>query len=386
MGRVTGVRRAFIFSAASSLLVVAMSVTVAGASSVPAPQRVRATGTATTALVSWSRPPGVPVKNYVVTSRPSGRPCVTRVTKCDVKGLRPGVRYRFTVVARGRAGTSAPSAPSNYVRVATAGAYFSKALSVGSTRISTYETAYQNSATAAKAQPILAKLSGAFIALAKSLSIEQWPSAARSDMSTFVATFRTLGADTVRQLSATTPSGLAGATYTLQSDTNKEVLVEAKVRTELSLAQLIISPIAQTPVPASLGTAQTVHDFYNDPFSVTASQIIDPATAAAGSGLPDAGYRFVAVQLSLANSGAQDISDDANFALTVTGSDGQAYSADFGAVSQCTNFVSGSGYFDLTSGDSTSGCVVFQLPTAVSVQSVSFSLARGYLDTAVWSN
>ena len=48
--------------------------------------------------------------------------------------------------------------------------------------------------------------------------------------------------------------------------------------------------------------------------------------------------------------------------------------------------MTATGFFDLASGDSTSGCVVFELPTAVSVQSISFSLAQGYLDTAEWSN
>ena len=79
-------------------------------------------------------------------------------------------------------------------------------------------------------------------------------------------------------------SGAAEATYTLQADTNKEILVESRVRTDLSLPQLIISSIAGMPAPAALGTTQTIHDFYNDPLSVTASQVFDPATAAAGAG------------------------------------------------------------------------------------------------------
>jgi Fibronectin type III domain/Domain of unknown function (DUF4352) len=386
MSRVNVVRRVLTVGAVTSLMAVTMSATGAGASSVPAPQRVHAAGTATTILVSWSRPAGVAVKNYVVTSKPSGRSCVTAATKCDVKDLRPGVSYSFRVVARSAAGASVPSVPSNHVKVATAGAYFSKSLTAGSTQIATYETDYDNSTTSAKAQPYLTKLSGAFVSLAKTLSIEEWPSAARSDMSSFVATFRALGTDTVSDLNSSTISGLAGATYTLQSETNKVILVESKVRTDLSLPQLIISPIAATPVPGAIGTTETVHDFYDDAFTVTANQVFDPATAATGSGLPDSGYRFVAVQVSLVNSSTEYIDDDANFAMTVTGSDGETYTADFGSVSQCSNFQYGSGLFDLASGDSTSGCVVFELPTAVSVQSISFSLAQGYLDTAEWSN
>jgi hypothetical protein len=290
------------------------------------------------------------------------------------------------VVAKGVAGTSAPSPPSNPVKVATVADYFSKTLAVGSSQIAKYENDYDNASTATKAQPFVTKLSGAFAALAKLLSMEAWPSAARSDMPSFVKTFRTLGTDTVNELNATTTPGVAAAAYSLQFNTNKELLVESKVRTELSLPQTIISPIAVTPVPAAIGTAQTVHDFYDDPFSVTASRVFDPATAATGSGLPDSGYRFVAIQVSLVNNSTEEISDDANFAMTVTGSDGVTYTADFGAVSQCTNFYNGSGFFVLALGDSTSGCVVFELPAAVTVQSISFSLAQGYLDTAEWSN
>jgi hypothetical protein len=385
MSRASVLRSVLTLGAVSSVMVLTLTATVAGASSIPAPQHVRATGTATTILVRWSRPAGAPVKNYTVTSKPSGRSCVTVKTECDVKGLRLGASYSFRVVARSATGTSAPSLPSNHVKTATAGVYFSKTLTSGSVQIAKFETDYEN-ATAAKAPPYLTKLSGAFASLAKSLSIEAWPRAARSDMSTFVTTFRTLGADTVKDFDATTFSGLASATYALQSDTNKEIIVEAKVRADISLPQLIIAPIGGTPAPVALGTAQTVHDFYNDSLSVTASQVFDPASAASGSGLPNSGYRFVAVQVSLVNNSTEEVSDDANFATTVTGSDGQNYTADFGTVSQCTNFENGSGFFDLASGDSTSGCVIFELPAAVTVQSISFSLAQGYLDTAEWSN
>jgi hypothetical protein len=361
-----------------------MTATVAGAS-VLAPQHVRATGAATTILVSWSRPSGTPVKSFVVVSKPSGRTCVTSATHCDVTGLRPGSSYRFRVVARGAAGASAPSLPSNRVKVDTAGVYFSKTLSAGSVQIAKYESDFENS-TVAKAAPYLTKLSAAFASLAKSLSIEKWPTRARGDMSSFIKNFRTLGADTIKDFNASTYTGLAGATYALQSDTNKEILVESRVRTDLSLRQLIISPLASTPTPATLGATQTIHDFYNDPLSVTASQVFDPATAAAGAGLPDSGYRFVAVLVSLVNNSAEEISDDANFTMTISGTDGQTYTADFGTVSECSNFYDNSGFFDLAPGDSTSGCVIFQVPTAVSVQSISFSLAQGYLDTAEWSN
>jgi hypothetical protein len=251
----------------------------------------------------------------------------------------------------------------------------------GGAQIQKFEDDYYDNG----AHEYLKKISGAFSTLAQSLSLEAWPRAAKSDLSAFIGTVKTLGTDTINELNATS-SNVAEAYEALQTDTNKEVLNESKVRTSLSLPQLIIAPIAKTPTPEALGSTQTLHDFYNDAFTVTASQIVDPATAAPGSGLPDAGYRFVAVDLSITNTSNEEVSDDANFATTVTGSDGQTYTADFGDVSGCTNFTSGTGFFAVLPSDSTSGCVIFQLPVNVGVQTISFSLASGYLDTAEWSD
>ncbi|MGH3733503.1 MAG: fibronectin type III domain-containing protein [Acidimicrobiales bacterium] len=378
-------RSALVVTVASLTMALALSVSAAGASPVAAPHSVRASGTSTSILVRWSRPAGVAVKDYVVTSRPSNRSCVTKSTSCYVKGLRAGTRYTFSVVAKSSTGTSAPSAPSNHVRVATASAYFVNTLDVFGTQISAYETDYENAATVAKGQPYLTKLSRAFATFATALNLEAWPSGATSDLTAFIATIRSLGTDTINELNAKTTAGAQEATYTLQSDTNKEVLNEASVRTALSLNQLINPPIAVTPTAVALGTSQTLHDFFGDAFSVIASQIIDPAAAASDSGLPDSGYRFVAVDLSLVNDSNQEIDSDANFTTIVTGSDGQTYTADFGSVSQCGNFIEGIGSFQLPPGDSSNGCVIFEVPTSVNVATISFSLAPGYLDTAEWS-
>lgn len=358
----------------------------AGASSIPSPHGVRARGTATTILVSWSRPAGSAVKSYVVTSEPSRRTCVTAVTHCDVKGLRLGRSYRFSVVARDSSGSSLPSVLSNRVKVAAAGAYFVNTLNLADTQIQKYDNAFESSPTNAQANLELKKLAGAFGTLSKSLSLEAWPARAKSDVIAFVAAFRSLGADSINDLTAETVSGASEAYFALQTETNKEVLIEAKVRAALSLPPLIIPPFTQTPSPVALGTTQTVHDFSGDAISVTASQVVDPATAASGSGLPDSGYRFVAVDLTINNMSTQDVADDANFTTTVTGSDGQTYSADFGAVSQCTNFEEGIGYFNAAAGAIATGCVIFELPTSVTVQSISFSFAQGYLDTVEWSD
>ena len=93
----------------------------------------------------------------------------------------------------------------------------------------------------------------------------------------------------------------------------------------------------------------------------------------------------MAIELTLSNPSTNGtIEGDANYSMTVTGSDGQTYSADYGTVSACTNFESGD--FQLPLSDSSTGCVVFELPTSVTVQSIQFTLAPSYLDTAEWSS
>jgi hypothetical protein len=272
------------------------------------------------------------------------------------------------------------------VRVDKVGTYFVDTVASAGARVSKYVTAFSNTTTKAKEKSDLAKISDAYALFSRSLIRETWPSAAKSDLSAFISTVHTLGIDTVDSLKAVSVSSQSQTYYVLTNQTNIEVLNEAKVRSALALHQVIIPPIAQTPTAVALGTSATVHDFDGDALAVTASQVVDPATALSDTDLPSSGDRFVAVELTISNTSSQEIQDDANSATTVTGSDGETYTANFAGVTQCTNFEEEIGYVDLKPGDSTIGCVVFQLPTSVTVQSVSFSLEPGYLDTAEWSN
>lgn len=70
------------------------------------------------AMVSWATPASTgsfPVSDYLVTSSPGGRSCLTSSTSCDVSGLTNGTAYTFTVQALTGAGWSANSRPSNAV-------------------------------------------------------------------------------------------------------------------------------------------------------------------------------------------------------------------------------------------------------------------------------
>jgi hypothetical protein len=358
----------------------------AAAGSPSVPRAIHASGTATSISVRWSRPASIgatPIREYVVTSKPSAKSCITKATTCVVKGLKPGSSYTFKVVAKNSGGVSVPGT-SNRVAVAKSSSYFRSQLQIFGVATSLAETALGNAQTTAQQQAALKKLTGSFDLFISSLDLEKWPANTAANMATFVGDTRQLATDTVTSLAASTAS--AAEDYDmLQSVTTKTLLVEANVFTDLGFPSPINPPITTAPTAAAINTAQTIHDLYGDAFSVTATQLVDPAVAASGSGLPDLGYRFVAIELTLNNQGTSaTIEGDANYSTTVIGSDGQTYSADYGTVSECANFESGD--FQIPPSDSASGCVVFELPTTVTVQSILFTLAPSYLDIADWNS
>ena len=83
-----------------------------------APRDVAAIAGDASASVSWSAPASsgsFAVSNYLVTSSPGGRTCLTASLSCSVAGLSNGTAYTFTVKALTGAGWSASSDPSNAV-------------------------------------------------------------------------------------------------------------------------------------------------------------------------------------------------------------------------------------------------------------------------------
>lgn len=373
------------------LTAVAVAPSIASATSAPsAPRSVRATFAAGTVHVHWARPAtsgAGSITRYVVSSHPARRRCVTRATSCALKGLKAGSSYTFTVVAKGAGGSSANSRPSNRVKIPKPGAAFLKAASALNDRLATEQATIDddinNGATSAKLHKDLAKLTTAYATFSSTLKRESWPANAQSDVAGLAATVKTLSSDWIAAYEAN--ASTAGNLFnTLESDTVLEREADAKVRADLSLTQIITGPITTTPSAVALGAAQAVHDFSGDTLSVTVTSVVDPATAGTGSGGPDNGYRFVAVQMNLTDTGLGSVEGDVNYSTSVVGSDGTTYHADFGTVAECTNFSYG--LFDLPGNDSASGCVVFELPTGVSATTIKFTLAPGWLDTGEWND
>jgi hypothetical protein len=387
------VRRPGLLAAAfvTAAFAILLPPSLAGAASAPrAPQSVHARSDGGEALVSWTKPSSSgapPIKSYVVTSHPLGKTCISKTTTCVVTHLKAGGSYAFTVAARSAAGASSNSRPSNTVKIPSAGKNYLSAVGRLNDAVATDFVAIDNAIEAnpnASLTKDLKKLSSAYGAFTSALKGDEWPTNTRSDIADIVAAENEVSSDTVDlyEGSAATAPAIAVA---VQSADNAEIEADAHVRADLGLSQVITAPITTTPTPTSIGAAATVHDFTNDELSVTVSQIYDPATAANGSGLPGAGMRFVAVEMSLADVSGGSIAGDANYSTTVVGTDGKTYTADIGSVAQCTNFTVGT--FQIEGTDTTtSGCVVFELPTAVSVQTINFSLAPGYLDSGEWNN
>ena len=97
----------------------------------------------------------------------------------------------------------------------------------------------------------------------------------------------------------------------------------------------------------------------------------------------DAGRRFVGIKLVIHNTGQQSESDDANNDVTIIGSDNQSYTATFFGISGCTNFSNGT--FNLPPGQTSTGCVNFQLPPSVNPAKVQFTPSSGFSNqTGQW--
>ncbi len=117
------------------------------------------------------------------------------------------------------------------------------------------------------------------------------------------------------------------------------------------------------------------------PATVRLTRIVDPATS---NNSPNNGDRYLAAEFTLSDPSAQPLAPLWAFdvSTTVVGSDGQTYAADqLDTVSQCTSFHMGP--VQIVSGQSISECVVFQMPTGISVREVQFTDGN---ERGIWSN
>jgi hypothetical protein len=126
---------------------------------------------------------------------------------------------------------------------------------------------------------------------------------------------------------------------------------------------------------AHVGSVLSFRDSSGDPYAVRLVLVIDPAQGVDESTTPNAGDRFVAAVFKITNTGAHQISNDADGNASVVGSNAQSYTASLDAAAECTSFAGSSS--QLAPGASFTGCVVFQLPTTINVSQVDWSPATG---------
>lgn len=141
--------------------------------------------------------------------------------------------------------------------------------------------------------------------------------------------------------------------------------------------QVTPSPSARATSPAKTTPKPSVSEFpavgatlalsgesSGERYQVTLTSVVDPASESDGMGLLPAGQKLVAVNLTVKNvgRGIQQESIDDN--VTLIDSAGHTYDgiSELGySVSQCQTF---GGQATLPPGQSESGCVVFQIPSA----------------------
>jgi hypothetical protein len=143
-------------------------------------------------------------------------------------------------------------------------------------------------------------------------------------------------------------------------------------------------PTTTTTKPSS-GSTSTISfkDGNGNPYKVDLIVLYDPISGADQYTTPKAGFRFVAADFRITDTGSNQISDDANLNATVIGQNGQTYTADFDSMSGCTNFSEGE--YQLNPGESATGCVAFQVPNNVTVAKVRWSPNFGIGSFGEWS-
>jgi hypothetical protein len=144
-------------------------------------------------------------------------------------------------------------------------------------------------------------------------------------------------------------------------------------------------PKPKKPEPSTgIGVTFTVQNQVKQYEAVKFVAVIDPAQSGNQFLTPPAGDRFVAVEIQITGKSAGNDSNDANNNLSVVGSNGQVYSADFYPVTECTDFSNGQ--YSVTKGQSETGCVTYAMPTGVGVAHVKYNPDSGFsTNEATWT-
>ena len=138
------------------------------------------------------------------------------------------------------------------------------------------------------------------------------------------------------------------------------------------------TPASSTPTAATVGTTYTLDDGSGNVMEITLTTLINPATSALP---PDAGSYLVAAKFQLVGK-TGTYTGDAFVSASAIGGDHQTYSGYLYGVNGCTDFNSGS--FSVSPGQTSVGCVAFQLPNAVKPAQVMWTELISSGKPATW--
>ena len=134
--------------------------------------------------------------------------------------------------------------------------------------------------------------------------------------------------------------------------------------------------------PGRIGSSFELKDGSGNLYRVTLTKVIDPAQGENQFTVPDAGKRFVGLVFRVMAVTGSPRDEDANNDAVVIGSNGQDYSADFDGIAGNTNFDHGA--IQVSTGETVTGSVTFQLPKDVKISTVQWTALSGFGATVEW--
>ena len=134
--------------------------------------------------------------------------------------------------------------------------------------------------------------------------------------------------------------------------------------------------------PGRIGSSFELKDGNGNLYRVTLTKVIDPARGENQFTVPDAGKRFVGLVFRVKALTGSPRDEDANNDAVVIGSNGKDYSADFDGIPGYANFDHGA--IQVSTGETVTGSVTFQLPKDVKVSTVQWTALSGFGSTVEW--
>ena len=138
----------------------------------------------------------------------------------------------------------------------------------------------------------------------------------------------------------------------------------------------------QQEPPGRIGSSFELKDGSGNLYQVTLTEVIDPAKGENQVTVPDAGTRFVGLVFRVKALTGSPRDEDANNDAVVIGSNGQKYSADFDRIAGYANFDHGA--IRVSTGQTVTGSVTFQLPEDVQVSTVQWTALSGFGSAVEW--